>query len=119
APGRVGPAVRPPVRRATTGHAFAELARRHGDYAPFGLAAAARVDGAALRDVRLAFFGVGTTPIRARTAEAAIAIGTDPLAALARDLDPQGDVQASAAAKRHLAGVLLRRVLAQLAEPRP
>ena len=119
APGDVLTAVRLPVARADSRHAFAELARRHGDYALVGLAAAARVDGTTLRDVRLAFFGVGATAIRARTAEAAIAIGTDPLAALARDLDPQGDVQASAAAKRHLAGVLLRRVLAQLAEPRP
>src|SRR5262249_28194619 len=119
APGDVLTAARLPVARADSRHAFAELARRHGDYALVGLAAAARVDGTTLRDVRLAFFGVGATAIRARTAEAAIAIGTDPLAALARDLDPQGDVQASAAAKRHLAGVLLRRVLAQLAEPRP
>ena len=69
--------------------------------------------------MRLAFFGVGATPIRARTAEAAVGLGTDPVAALARDLDPEGDVQASAAAKKHLAGVLLRRVAAQLAESRP
>jgi carbon-monoxide dehydrogenase medium subunit len=68
--------------------------------------------------VRLAFFGVGATAIRARTAEAAIGLGTDPVAALARDLDPEGDVQSSAAAKRHLAGVLLRRVMAQLTEAR-
>ena len=112
-------AVRVPLARRESRHGFAELARRHGDYALVGLAAAARADGAALRDVRLAFFGVGATAIRARTAEASIELGTDPLAALARDLDPEGDVQASAAAKKHLAGVLLRRVIAQLAEPRP
>jgi carbon-monoxide dehydrogenase medium subunit len=72
-----------------------------------------------LHDVRLAFFGVGATAMRARTAEAAVGLGTDPVAALARDLDPGGDVQASAAARKHLAGVLLRRVMAQLTEPRP
>jgi len=119
APEDVLTAIRLPVARADSRYAFAELARRHGDYALVGLAAAARRDGTALRDARLAFFGVGATAIRARTAEAAIAIGTDPVAALARDLDPEGDVQASAAAKRHLAGVLLRRVMAQLEEPRP
>ena len=112
-------AIRVPVARADDRYGFAELARRHGDYALVGLAAVTRVDGKGLHDARLAFFGVGATAIRARRAEAAMAIGADPVAALARDLDPQGDVQASAAAKKHLAGVLLRRVLAQLSEPRP
>jgi len=119
APGDVLTAIRLPVARADGRCGFAELARRHGDYALVGLAAAARADGTALRDVRLAFFGVSATAIRARNAEAALATGADPVAALARDLDPEGDVQASAAAKRHLAGVLLRRVMTQLAEPRP
>ena len=36
------------------------------------------------------------------------------VAAVARDLETSGDVHASAAAKRHLAGVLLRRVAAQV-----
>jgi carbon-monoxide dehydrogenase medium subunit len=117
--GEVLTAIRVPVAGADSCHAFAELARRHGDYALVGLAAAARHDGKSLRDVRLAFFGVGATALRARNAEAAVANGTEPVAALARDLDPEGDVQASAAAKRHLAGVLLRRVVAQLAEARP
>jgi carbon-monoxide dehydrogenase medium subunit len=118
-PGDVLTAIRVPVAGADDRYGFAELARRHGDYALVGLAAAARAGGKSLRDVRLAFFGVGATAIRARTAEAAVALGTDAVAALARDLDPEGDVQASAAAKKHLAGVLLRRVVAQLAEPRP
>jgi carbon-monoxide dehydrogenase medium subunit len=118
-PGDVLTAIRVPVAGADDRYGFAELARRHGDYALVGLAAAARAGGKTLRDVRLAFFGVGATAIRARTAEAAVALGTDAVAALARDLDPEGDVQASAAAKKHLAGVLLRRVVAQLAEPRP
>ena len=118
-PGDMLTAIRVPVARADDRYGFAELARRHGDYALVGLAAVTRVDGKGLHDARLAFFGVGATAIRARRAEAAMAIGADPVAALARDLDPQGDVQASAAAKKHLAGVLLRRVLAQLSEPRP
>ena len=36
--------------------------------------------------------------------------------ALAADLDPSGDVQATGATKKHLAGVLLRRVAKQLME---
>jgi aerobic carbon-monoxide dehydrogenase medium subunit len=118
-PGDVLTTIRLPVASPDSRYGFAELARRHGDYALVGLAAAARADGKALRDLRLAFFGVGATPIRARTAEAAVALGTDAATALARDLAPEGDVQASASAKRHLAGVLLRRVMTQLAEPRP
>jgi aerobic carbon-monoxide dehydrogenase medium subunit len=118
-PGDVLTTIRLPVASPDSRYGFAELARRHGDYALVGLAAAARADGKALRDLRLAFFGVGATPIRARTAEAAVALGTDAATALARDLAPEGDVQASASAKRHLAGVLLGRVMTQLAEPRP
>jgi carbon-monoxide dehydrogenase medium subunit len=117
-PGDVLTAVRIPVARADSRYGFAELARRHGDYALVGLAATARADGKGLRDVRLAYFGVGATPVRARGAEAAIERGEDAVAALARDLSPQDDVQASAATRKHLAGVLLRRVGAQLAEPR-
>jgi carbon-monoxide dehydrogenase medium subunit len=97
-------------------YGFAELSRRHGDYALAGLAAAARADGAALKDVRLAYFGVGLTPIRARGAEAALAAGNidGAVAALASDLDPPDDIQETGAVKKHLAGVLLRRVAAQL-----
>ena len=76
-----------------------------------------------LADVRLAYFGVGSTPIRARHAEAVLSGGAidetridAAVAALANDLDPPDDIQATSAVKRHLAGVLLRRVTRQLAE---
>jgi carbon-monoxide dehydrogenase medium subunit len=100
---------------------FAEFARRHGDYAMVGLAATAKANGAGLSDVRLAYFGVGATPVRAKKAEAALAGGRfdDAVKALASDLDPSDDVQATGAVKSHLAGVLLRRVAAQLMEARP
>ena len=116
--GDVLTAIRMPVARPESRYGFAELARRHGDYAMVGLAAAARFDGKSLNNVRLAFFGVDATPVRAHAAEDALEGGEDAVAALSHDLDPQDDVQASGAAKRHLAGVLLKRVLAQLAEPR-
>lgn len=114
-------AVRAPAATRDTRVGFAEFARRHGDYAMVGLAACARADGARLKDVRLAFFGVGATPVRACRAEAALADGRvdAAVAALADDLDPPDDVQATGAVKRHLAGVLLRRVTHQLAEARP
>jgi carbon-monoxide dehydrogenase medium subunit len=83
-----------------------------------GLAASARADGKGLTDVRLAFFGVGATTVRARKSEAALTAGNVDAAVAALDLDPQDDVQATAATKKHLAGVLLRRVAKQLMEAR-
>jgi carbon-monoxide dehydrogenase medium subunit len=117
-PREVLTAVRVPAADKATRVGFAELARRHGDYAIVGLAACARADGKALKDVRLAFFGVGTTPLRAKKAEGALAAGDVEAAVAALDLKPEDDVQASAAVKKHLAGVLLRRVAGQLMEPR-
>ena len=112
-------AIRLPADTPATRVGFAELARRHGDYAIVGLAASARADGKGLAAVRLAYFGVGATPLRAKKAEAALASGNVDAAVAALELDPHDDVQASAAVKKHLAGVLLRRVAKQLMEPRP
>jgi carbon-monoxide dehydrogenase medium subunit len=111
-------AIRVPGAGKDTRTGFAELARRHGDYAIVGLAASARADGKKLFDIRLAYFGVGATPMRARKAEAALASGNVDAAVAALDLEPQDDVQATAAVKKHLAGVLLRRVARQLMEAR-
>jgi carbon-monoxide dehydrogenase medium subunit len=111
-------AVRVPAADKTTRVGFAELARRQGDYAMVGLAASARGNGKGLDNVRLAYFGVGDTPVRARKAEAALAAGDVEAAVKALDLDPHDDVQATARTKRHLAGVLLRRVAKQLMEAR-
>lgn len=117
APDEMITAVRLPAAGKDTRVGFAELARRHGDYAIAGLAASARAGGKGLADVRLAFFGVGNTPVRAKKAEAALAGGDIEAAVAALDLAPHDDVQASAAVKKHLAGVLLRRVAKQLKEP--
>ncbi len=110
-----------PLQPATR-FAFDELARRHGDYAIVGLAAAARIDAGIATDVRLVFLGVGNTPVRARAAEAAIegkAPNTATLAAaktaLAGELSPAADLYNSAQTKLHLADVLMRRTMARLA----
>ena len=118
APNEMLTAIRVPAADAQTRTGFAELARRHGDYAIVGLAASARGDGKALTDVRLAYFGVGATPVRATKAEAALASGNVDAAIAALDLDPPDDVQATGAVKKHLAAVLLRRVAKQLMETR-
>jgi carbon-monoxide dehydrogenase medium subunit len=105
-----------PTAKPDMRYGFAELSRRHGDYAIVGLAASARAEGSALKDLRLAYFGVGLTPVRARGAEAELAKGNIDAAvkAVATDLDPPDDIQETGAVKKHLAGVLLRRVAAQM-----
>jgi aerobic carbon-monoxide dehydrogenase medium subunit len=112
-------AIRVPAADADTRVGFAEFARRHGDYAMVGLAACARADGRRLGGLRLVFFGVGPTPVRARHAERPLAEGDVEAAvrAVTQDLDPPADVHASPAVKTHLAGVLLRRVARQLGQP--
>jgi carbon-monoxide dehydrogenase medium subunit len=105
---------------------FQELARRHGDFALAGLAARVRVEREAVVEARLVFLGVGTAPVRARGAEGALAgrrADGEAIAAarhaVAAELDPPGDVHGSPALRRHLAGVLLARVITQLGEARP
>jgi carbon-monoxide dehydrogenase medium subunit len=104
---------------------FQELARRHGDFALAGLAARARVERDGIAEARLVLFGVGPAPVRAHRAERALAgrrVDADVVAAaqraLAAELDPPGDVHGSPALRRHLAGVLLSRVITRLAEAR-
>jgi carbon-monoxide dehydrogenase medium subunit len=118
--GDIVTAVRVPAATDGMRYGFGEFARRHGDYALVGLAAAARADGKKPSDVRLAYFGVGNRPVRAHKAETALAGGTldDAVKALSDDLDPPDDVQATGAVKKHLAGVLLRRIAKQLTETR-
>lgn len=117
-PGDVLTAIRVPAAGGETRVGFDEFARRHGDYAMVGLAASAEADGQGFSDVRLAFFGVGATPVRARKAETALTNGDieGAVKALAGDLDPPSDVHSTAATKRHLAGVLLRKIAKQLGE---
>jgi carbon-monoxide dehydrogenase medium subunit len=109
-----------PAATAATRVGFAELARRHGDYAMVGLAAGARAEGEALCEIRLIYFGVGPVAVRACNAERWLETGDveRAVSALSADLHPSDDLQASAAVKAHLAGVLLRRVAQQLASPR-
>jgi aerobic carbon-monoxide dehydrogenase medium subunit len=125
APGEIVTEILVPRPAAGWRWGFDELARRHGDFALAGVAAGARVESGVVAESRLVFFGVGTRPVRARRAEAALAGGradADALAAAGRaldgDLDPPGDVHGSPALRRHLARVLLARVVGRLVEAR-
>jgi len=118
-PGEIVAEVVIPRRATGSRFAFAELARRHGDYALVGLAAHAAVRNGLVDTIRLVFFGVGSTPRRATVAEAAILAGRGAEAALEGDLDPPGDVHGTPALRRHLARVLLERVRRQIEEGQP
>ena len=125
APGEIVTEILVPRAAAGWRWGFDELARRHGDFALAGLAAGAAVTAGAIAQPRLVFFGVGTRPVRARRAEAALAdrrVDAETLAAAGRaldgDLDPPGDVHGSPALRRYLARVLLARVVRRLVEAR-
>jgi carbon-monoxide dehydrogenase medium subunit len=114
-------AVEVPFLQANERDGFVELARREGDYAMIGLAArAAFADGAFTR-LSLVYFAAGDRPILAKGAASeltgrpfdATAMGAA-VKALATDLPEFSDLQADAAVRRHLAGVLLSRVMPQL-----
>jgi carbon-monoxide dehydrogenase medium subunit len=113
-------AVELPVVARDSTHFFHEFARRHGDYAIAGLAAQAVVRGGTFADLRIALFAVGDRAVLAVAAGRLInvaitpAVLSDAAAALAKELDPQEDQQASAAMRRHLAKVLLVRGVAAL-----
>ncbi|AOS79837.1 MULTISPECIES: FAD binding domain-containing protein [Hydrogenophaga] len=108
-----------PIATAGQWQGMSQLARRHGDYAIVGLAASAQRQDGGLLAPRLAFMGVGTTPWRARQAEAVLdgqtpdeATVARAVAALREEIDPLPDLTNTPDTKRHLAGVLLQRLLA-------
>jgi aerobic carbon-monoxide dehydrogenase medium subunit len=113
-------AVELPRARTNSVHFFHEFARRHGDYAIVGVAAQAIVQSNVFADLRIALFAVGDRPALAKAAARLINVPVTPTllseaaAALADQLDPQEDQQASAAMRRHLAKVLLVRGVSAL-----
>ena len=113
-------AVELPVLPGDLAHFFDEFARRHGDYAIVGLAAQAIVRGEVLADFRPVFFAVGNRPVLAEAASRLLhrpvtpALLSDASVALAAELEPEGDQQASVSMRRYLAKLLLVRCVAAL-----
>lgn len=109
-----------PKRRSGNQFGFYELARRHGDYAMAGVAIAAdTVDPTT--NLRIAMFGVADRACRMVSAEQALEgnalddnSALDAAVASLSDFEFQGDLNADAATKAHLAGVVLRRALQEM-----
>lgn len=101
--------------------AVEEISRRHGDFALAGLVAVYDED----LGIRLAFFGMGATPVRAREAEGILSRGwgepaiSEAVDAVRRELTPDDDIHATAEYRRHVAGVLLQRCLRSMANGAP
>jgi carbon-monoxide dehydrogenase medium subunit len=121
-----------PVLPARAGCAFAEVSRRHGDYAICGVAAVVQLDeSGVISGASAAYLSVAPRPLvidltaacagrgaatAGRRPDLADAAGSGPdfaeaaRLAMAR-LDPEPDIHATADYRRHLAGVLTERAL--------
>jgi carbon-monoxide dehydrogenase medium subunit len=102
-----------------TGAAYLEVSRRHGDFALAGAAVQVTLDaGGAIEEARICLSGVADAPHRCTESERLVA-GGHLHAELARaagdaareELRPTGDLHATAAYRRDLAGTLIERAL--------
>lgn len=107
--------------------AFAEVARRHGDFAILAVAAVGQPgEGGTWRSLRIALGGVADRPIlceEAGTMAAGTRLGDDERRAIGEACvlaaKPRSDIRASAEYRRHLIPVYVSRVLAALEARRP
>jgi aerobic carbon-monoxide dehydrogenase medium subunit len=125
APGELLVEITVPPLPASSGTAFLEMARRHGDYALVGVAAIVTLDAhGRCKAARIGLLSVGDGPVLATEAAKLLAgqAPSDDLvraagdAAATRDVDPPSDIHASAAYRRQLVAVLTRRALARAFE---
>ncbi|MDO9378390.1 MAG: FAD binding domain-containing protein [Nocardioidaceae bacterium] len=108
-----------PALPARTGAAIDEISRRHGDYALVGVASLVSVgESGAVESVRAGYLSVSDTPLVVDLSEAFADGEMSPgnLAAAVEvasaAIEPDADIHATADYRRHLAGVLTRRVVA-------
>ncbi len=103
-----------------TGCAFVEISRRHGDFAMAGVAAVVTLDeNEVCTSARLVYLNLGDVPIVAQKAASFLVGkkdseevgGETAVIASQQEINPTGDIHATADYKRHLAKVLTGRVL--------
>lgn len=117
-PGELILEARIPAQRPGRVHGFAELSRRHGDFAMVGIAALAALEGTRIAEARLVYFGCADHAGLARHISAALVDQVLPLAStdavlelLRPDLAPTDDPAMRADTKLRLAAALTRRTL--------
>ena len=123
--GELAVSARFPMFPARSGSTFVEVARRHGDYAVCGVAAVVTLDAAgAVASARAAYISVAPTPLVLDLTEAVSGRAVRDLRDVdwmsagelaAAQVDPEADIHATAAYRRHLARVLTGRALAEAA----
>ena len=119
APGEIITGVTVPVPPAGSGAGFVKfLPRTADDYATVAAAAIVTLDGDRCREARIALGSVGVTPLRGRAAEALltgerISEGLLEAAgeAVKAEVDPLSNHRGSAAYKREMAAVMVKRAL--------
>ena len=114
-----------PPQPERSGWSIQELSRRHGDYALVGVAVHVVLDAhGTCNQARIVLLSVGEGPVAAEGA-ASVLVGEAPSDAVITaaadiasdaDIEPMGDIHASAEYRRHLAKTLTRRALAQAFE---
>jgi carbon-monoxide dehydrogenase medium subunit len=109
--GEILTAITLPKAQANERQVLKEVTRRSGDYALAGLCLVRRRAGH-----RVSLLSVGPRPFLAEKAMQCLDAGDidGAVVALRTEIDPPSDTQASAGYRRHIAGVLLRRAMAQM-----
>ena len=105
--------VRVPKLTGDHGWSYIKFRRRAQDWATVGVAAVTKRGNGSAESAAIALVNMGATPLRARAAEQAVAAGEDPGAVAAEGTEPPSDTSGSAEYRRHLAGVLVRRAVAE------
>jgi aerobic carbon-monoxide dehydrogenase medium subunit len=112
-----------PVAPAATGFAFMEFARRHGDFAIAGAAAAITLEGDRIAAATIVLCGVGSRPLRALNAEQSL-IGVVPLEATIEaaaseavaGLEPAADIHGGTEYRVRVARAQVRKAITRAAE---
>ena len=122
-PGELLLAIHVPVVRPGHRWAFQEFARRRGDFALVGAGILADFANGLVSGIRIVFFSVGNTPVRARRVEDVLTgrslnerAVVEAQSAVGDDLAPPEDANVPPAMRLHLARVLLGRLLNRIME---
>jgi carbon-monoxide dehydrogenase medium subunit len=111
-------AVHFPIWGPGSGFAVEEVARRHGDFAIAGAAVGVSLSDGTVARAAIALFGMGSTPVRAGKAEAALVgctpsdwVGAD-IGRLAVDgMEPPEDLHASSALRLRIGAAVVERAV--------